>query len=81
MRITADQAAEIARRAGLSLSDAVALQQLADDPDTAERIARRFADESDGRDLARAVFGPQPTDDDTDGTDDLAEVARALFDN
>jgi hypothetical protein len=43
--LTAEQAAEIAHRHGLSLYDAASLRVLADDPDEAERIARRFATE------------------------------------
>lgn len=34
---------------GLTVADAVALRTLADDTATAERIAKRFAAESDGR--------------------------------
>jgi hypothetical protein len=41
--LTAEQAAEVARRHGLSLQDAAALRVLADDPQVADRIAGRFA--------------------------------------
>jgi hypothetical protein len=43
MALTADQAATVARRHGLSLADAASLRALADDEETADRIAARFA--------------------------------------
>ena len=53
--LTADQAAEIAARHGLTLGDAASLRALADDPDEADRIAARFAVEPSPEDLAKAV--------------------------
>lgn len=41
--ITVDTAADIARRYGLSLTDAQALAVLADDERHAERLARKFS--------------------------------------
>lgn len=43
MTITADKAAEIARRHGLNLADAQALSVLADDEGHAETLAGQFA--------------------------------------
>ena len=43
MPLTAQKAAEIARRNGLSLNDAAGLLSLADNEDDAERIAADFA--------------------------------------
>jgi hypothetical protein len=52
--LTADEAAAIAREQGLTLSDAVALRQLADDPDTARQLAATFsADDTEAAILAR----------------------------
>lgn len=47
MSITDDQAAEIAKRHGLGLADAVSLRDLASDVDHAERLAKQFAPEVD----------------------------------
>lgn len=60
--LTADQAAEVARRHGLTLSDAQALMLLADDEAHAETLAARFAPESEPdepealSDVARRMF-------------------------
>ncbi|MEX2659710.1 MAG: hypothetical protein WD232_08435 [Acidimicrobiales bacterium] len=43
MTITEDEAADIAKRHGLGLSDAVSLRDLAADTDHAEALAARFA--------------------------------------
>lgn len=43
MTVTADKAADVARRFGLSLTDARALSILADDEGHAERLAAKFA--------------------------------------
>lgn len=42
MALTADQAAEVARRHGLTLNDAAALMTLADDETSADRLAASF---------------------------------------
>jgi hypothetical protein len=56
-RLTADQAADIAARHGLSLQDAAGLLNLADDADDAEHIASRFAAAGDPlRTVARDLF-------------------------
>lgn len=55
MPITVDQAAEIARRHGLNLSDAQALSMLSDDEEHAERLARQFTPEQTPDELAAAV--------------------------
>lgn len=61
--LSADEAADIARKAGLSMADAVALRTLADDRASAERIAEKFRPE-DERTLVRQLFGrSRPTDD------------------
>ena len=43
-RLTAAQAADIAARHRLTLSDALALRGLTDDPDEADQLAAKFAD-------------------------------------
>jgi len=53
--LTADQAAEIAQRHGLTLNDAASLRALADNEADADRIAARFAPEPTATDLAEAV--------------------------
>ena len=52
--LTADAAAAIAKRHGLTLTDAAGLRVLADDEDQAETIAARFAanDRATGRPAA-----------------------------
>lgn len=52
--LTAEEAAETARKHGLTLTDASALRQLADTAEQADRLAARFAVPS-GDDLADAV--------------------------
>lgn len=47
MPITADEAARIAKANGLGLSDAVALQRLANTTEEAEHLAGQFAPEDD----------------------------------
>lgn len=72
MTVTVDKAADVARRFGLSLSDAQALSVLADDEAHAERLAAKFGGESTngksgksaaaleaGREVARRR-GPRP---------------------
>lgn len=57
MSITEDQAAEIAKRHGLGLADAVSLRDLASDADHAEALAARFAPPGESPDqLADAVI-------------------------
>lgn len=53
--ITEDEAAEIAKRHGLGLADAVSLRDLASDADHAEALAKRFAPEPTPENLADAV--------------------------
>jgi len=56
--LTADQAATVALRHGLSLNDAAALLNLADDEPTADKLAARFAlDAGSEVQLVRDVFG------------------------
>lgn len=58
--ISSDEAARVAREAGLTLGDAAALRALADDVPAAERIAARFgasAGDDDERQLVRDLFG------------------------
>jgi hypothetical protein len=62
MPLTADAAADVARRHGLTLQDAAALRALADDEQSADKIAARFAPPTDDdtteatRQLARNLF-------------------------
>ncbi len=56
MPLTPDEAAKIAKGAGLGIGEAVALRALADDVETAERIASTFA-VSDERTFVRDLFG------------------------
>lgn len=55
MTISSDQAADIARRHGLNLTDAQALSVLADDEPHAEKLAERFAPAPSTDDLADQV--------------------------
>lgn len=55
MSITEDEAADIARRHGLGLADAVSLRDLASDVDHAEALAERFAPTQTPEQLADAV--------------------------
>lgn len=60
MSITVNEAAEIARRAGLSLPDAQALSVLADDVEHAKQLAAQFAPETvEPDDLAPDVLADQ----------------------
>lgn len=58
-RLTADQAAEVARRHGLTLSDAAAIHALADNEADADRIAARFSPDNTPEALADAVYRAQ----------------------
>lgn len=49
-RLSADKAAEIAKRHGLSLSDALALRGLTDDAAEADALAAKFTGNSDDGD-------------------------------
>lgn len=55
MPISSQDAAAVARRHGLGLGDAAALQRLADTPDEAEDLAAQFAPDPDPRDMASKV--------------------------
>lgn len=65
MALTANEAAEIAKRHGLTLQDAAGLLTLADTADEADTIAARFAQpetKTAGLALVRHLFGePMPT--------------------
>jgi len=56
--ISADEAARVARNAGLTIGDAASLRALADDVPEAERIAKRFA-EPDEKAVVRDLFAAQ----------------------
>lgn len=51
-KLTAEHAADIARARGLTMADAVSLRALADDVDTAEKIADRFATQPSAAQIA-----------------------------
>jgi ribose 5-phosphate isomerase len=53
--ITSKEAAEVAHKHGLSLTDASALSRLADSVDEADELAGLFADKDDPKDLAAKV--------------------------
>jgi hypothetical protein len=57
--ITPEEAADIARRHGLTLNDAAGLLNLADDTEDADRIAKRFAETEDDpwRAVVADLFG------------------------
>lgn len=55
--ITSDEAARVARSAGLTIADAASLRALAEDVPEAERIAKLFAD-PDETAIVRDLFGP-----------------------
>lgn len=55
--LTPTEAADIARRAGLTLADAVALRMLADDTEEATELAGRFATSGNDGAFAAALFG------------------------
>lgn len=61
--LTPTQAADIARRSGLSLADAVALRMLADTTDEAVDLAAKFGAEGTSAGLVARLFG----DDDRGG--------------
>ena len=52
--ISAREAAEIARKRGLSLTDAAALSRLADSPEEADELAKEFAEPPRPSQLSRA---------------------------
>lgn len=63
--ITSDEAAKVARAAGLNLADAAALRALADTVPEARRLAKRFTDEpndpdapTEAQDFVRNLFAP-----------------------
>jgi hypothetical protein len=55
MTISEDDAADIAKRHGLTLADAVSLRDLASDTDHAEDLAQRFSVSATPEKLAEAV--------------------------
>lgn len=60
MGLTAAEAADIARRHGLGLNDAAGLLALADDQESAEALAEKFApSDASMRDLTRRLFGTE----------------------
>lgn len=65
MPLTATEAATIAKRHGLSLTDAAGLLSLADNADEADAIAKRFAEpdtQEASRQLVRDLFGTSERD-------------------
>lgn len=54
--LTADEASDIARDAGLTVQDAVAIRALTGDPAEAQRIAAKFA-RGDEATVVAALFG------------------------
>lgn len=56
--ISSDEAARVARDAGLTLGDAASLRALCDDVPEAERIAKRFT-EPDEKAVVRDLFAAQ----------------------
>jgi hypothetical protein len=64
MALTPDEAADIARRHGLTVADAASLRALADDTDQADRIAAKFARDADpAKAFVHALFsGTDQTD-------------------
>ncbi len=56
--ISSDEAARVARDAGLTLGDAASLRALCDDVPEAERIAKRFV-EPDEKAVVRDLFAAQ----------------------
>lgn len=92
MPITPTEAADIARKHGLTLSDAAGLAALANTLDEAETIAARFATpevDTATRDLTRRLFGrtdqqpddQPPAEPDPEPSPDLAarRFAHRLF--
>jgi hypothetical protein len=70
MPLSAEQAADIARRHNLGLADAASLRGLADTPEQADALAARFASTDPEREWVRQLFGadeptPLPTPDPT----------------
>lgn len=55
MTITADEAADVARKYGLTLSDAQALTVLADDTGHADRLAQRFTAPESSAEILRQI--------------------------
>ena len=61
MGITSTEAADIARRHGLTLQDAAGLASLADNAEEAEQIAARFSSpESEMRQFVNGLFEKPP---------------------
>lgn len=59
MPLSSQEAAEVAARRGLSLSDAAALRQLADSTEEADSLAQQFAadDDVDPAEVAKRIGG------------------------
>lgn len=82
MALTAAEAADIARKHGLTLQDAAGLLALADTADEADTIAARFATpEADdaARAIARQLFGERREDPDVADLDEHRRFTRRLF--
>jgi len=82
--LTPSEAADIARRAGLTLADAVALRMLADDTDEATSLAARFVtDGNDGAFAAALLSSPDravaPPIEGSDPDDEDRRFAAQLF--
>jgi len=89
MPLTPDQAANVARRHGLSLMDAAGLLSLADTETEADRIAASFAGtdaEAATREFAAALFGKNEPSTNTpakpadDGNPEVRRFVADLFD-
>lgn len=74
--LSADQASDIARDAGLTVQDAVAIRALTGDPDEARAIAAKFSQTDEGATVA-AIFDQGERIDFDEGT--LEKVAARLF--
>lgn len=75
--LTADEAADIASEAGLGIADAAALMRLADSPDEARSIAKKFAGSEEQKFAAQLFDGAKRIDVTPDTTNDQL---RQLFD-
>lgn len=76
--LTADEASDIARDAGLTVQDAVAIRALTGDPDEAQRIAAKFSRSDEGATVA-AIFDQGERIDFADGP--IEKLAARLFNN
>lgn len=74
--LTAEDASDIARDAGLTVQDAVAIRALTADPDEARAIAAKFSQTDEATTVA-AIFGEDERIDFDEGP--LEKVAARLF--